>query len=97
MFTVSEKLILFILLGLILDQIFTYIISKALVYSDTCVSYMYRHEVFSHSRLQRCIRGINERSVRQLLEDQQHTVFLPLEEEGLKLKSPPEFCISKQH
>lgn len=44
MFTVSEKLILFILLGLILDQIFTYIISKALVYSDTCVSYMYRHE-----------------------------------------------------
>lgn len=35
-------------------------------------------EVSWYSRLQRCIRGIYEGSVRELLQDHHHTVFFPL-------------------
>ncbi len=40
---------------------------------------------FRYSRLQRCVCGINERSVRQLLQDQHHAVFLPLKGEDVGL------------
>lgn len=42
---------------------------------------------FRYSRLQCCICGIYEHSVRQLLQDQQHTVLLPLLGDDVRLRA----------